>query len=324
MRVLVIGGAGYIGSHVNRFILDSGHSTGVFDNLSSGQRENLFPDSKFIEGDILRYDELKAAMAAGWDAVVHLAAFKAAGESMTKPEKYSVNNISGTINILNAMAETGVRMIVFSSSAAVYGEPAYLPIDEEHPKNPENYYGFTKLEIERILGWYDRLKGIRFAALRYFNACGYDPGGKVTGLERNPANLLPALMETAAGMRPKIQIFGTDYPTPDGTCIRDYIHVSDLASGHLAALDRLAKKNESLTVNLGTGVGVSVREMLEGTRRITGKTIQAEFTSRRPGDPAHLVATAKKAEELLGWKARLSDAETLIDSTWKIYKRHVK
>jgi len=324
MRVLVIGGAGYIGSHVNRFFLDSGHVTGVFDNLSSGRRENLFPDTEFIEEDILRYEELRAAMERGWDAVVHLAAFKAAGESMTKPEKYSVNNISGTINILNAMAETGVRRIVFSSSAAVYGEPAYLPIDEEHPKNPENYYGFTKLEIERFLGWYDRLKGIRFAALRYFNACGYDPEGRITGLERNPANLLPVLMETAAGMRPKVQIFGTDYPTPDGTCIRDYIHVSDLASGHLAALERLVNEDESVTVNLGTGKGVSVREMLDLSRRITGKPIPAEFTDRRAGDPAHLVASAKKAEELLGWKARLSDVDTLIASTWRIYGRHVK
>ncbi|WP_162502714.1 NAD-dependent epimerase/dehydratase family protein, partial [Treponema endosymbiont of Eucomonympha sp.] len=224
------------GSHVARELLDRGDRVTVFDNLSSGLEQNLFPDADgFVKADILDYAALKQTMQRGFDALVHLAAFKAAGESMLKPEKYSLNNIAGSVNILNAAAETGVKRIVFSSSAAVYGEPKYLPVDEAHPTEPENYYGFTKLEIERLLGWYDRLKGIRFAALRYFNAAGYDAQGRITGREQNPANLLPVIMETAAGIRAEMQLFGTDYDTRDGTCVRDYIHVSDLAAGHPAA-----------------------------------------------------------------------------------------
>jgi UDP-glucose 4-epimerase len=320
MKVLIIGGAGYIGSHVNRYFLDAGHTTGVYDNMSLGRPENLFPDTEFIRGDILDYGALTAALARGWDAVVHLAAFKAAGESMLKPEKYSVNNITGTLNILNALCETGIRRIVFSSSAAVYGEPAYLPIDEEHPKEPENYYGFTKIEIERFLAWYDKLKNLRYAALRYFNAAGYDPEGRVRGIEQNPANLLPVVMEAAAGTRAKLQIFGDDYPTPDGTGVRDYVHVTDLADGHLRALDFLVKNDRSLTVNLGSESGISVKEMLDAARRVTGKPIPAEVVGRRPGDPAQLYASSKAARDILGWKARYSDVETLVSSTWKVYR----
>jgi dTDP-4-dehydrorhamnose reductase len=218
LNILIIGGAGYIGSHVAREMLDQGQRVTVYDNLSSGLKANLFPEEEFIQGDILDYPGLIRAAKGGFDALIHLAAFKAAGESMLKPEKYSVNNITGTLNILNAAAEAGIKHIVFSSSAAVYGEPEYLPIDERHPCRPENYYGFTKLEIERFLGWYERLKGIRFAALRYFNAAGYDVKGRITGLERNPANLIPVVMEeAAAGMRSEVQVFGNDYPTPDGT-----------------------------------------------------------------------------------------------------------
>jgi UDP-glucose 4-epimerase len=320
MRILVIGGAGYIGSHVTRHFLDAGHAVAVFDNMSSGLEENLFPDAEFIRGDILDYSSLLSALGRGWDAAVHLAAFKAAGESMLKPEKYSTNNIGGAINILNALSESGVRRLVFSSSAAVYGEPVRIPIDEEHPKNPENFYGFTKLEIERLLEWYDRLKNLRYAALRYFNAAGYDTAGRVRGRERNPANLLPIIMEAAAGMRPNLQIFGDDYPTPDGTCVRDYIHVNDLAAGHLAALDYIARTDRSLTVNLGSEKGISVREILDSARRVTGRPIPAEIGPRRPGDPAVLVASARKARVSLGWEARASGVETLIESTWQIYK----
>lgn len=226
MKALIIGGAGYIGSHVARHFLDNGHKVTVFDNLSTGQMVNIFSDEDFIRGDILNPAELDNAMSGGYDLIIHLAAFKAAGESMIKPEKYSVNNITGTINILNSAVKAGIPNLVFSSSAAVYGEPAYLPIDEEHPKNPENYYGYTKLAIEQFLGWYDKLKGLKFAALRYFNAAGYDGKGRIKGLERNPANLLPIIMEAAAGIRDRLSIFGNDYPTPDGTCIRDYIHIS--------------------------------------------------------------------------------------------------
>jgi UDP-glucose 4-epimerase len=321
MNILIIGGAGYIGSHTAREFLDNGHKVTVFDNLSSGTRENLFKDEEFIYGDILDYPALLQAMK-GSDALVHLAAAKAAGESMLKPEKYSRQNISGTVNILNAALETGVKNIVFSSSAAVYGEPQYLPIDEKHPTNPENYYGFTKLEIERFLSWYEKLKGVRFAALRYFNAAGYDVKGRIAGLEQNPANLLPIIMEVAAGTRQELRIFGEDYDTQDGTCIRDYIHVNDLARGHVAALDYIGKNDASLTLNLGSETGVSVKEMLEIARRVTGKPIPASAAARRYGDPAKLTASSQYAREVLGWQARYSDAETLIETTWKAYRRH--
>jgi UDP-glucose 4-epimerase len=334
MNILIIGGAGYIGSHVAREFLDSGCQVAVFDNLSSGLRENLFPEERFIHGTIMDYPALVRAMKGApdvsfgggeggtkFDAVVHLAAFKAAGESMLKPEKYSFNNINGTVNILNAMAEAGVKYMVFSSSAAVYGEPEYLPIDEKHPNRPENYYGFTKYEIERIMGWYDKLKGIRCACLRYFNAAGYDVKGRVTGLEQNPGNLIPVVMEAACGMRAELQIFGGDYDTPDGTCIRDYIHVSDLAAGHAAALDYLGKNDRSVTVNLGSETGTSVKEIVDAARRITGQPIPARVVGRRPGDPAKLTASSRLAREILGWKARYSDIDTLIKTTWDAYSR---
>jgi len=319
MKVLVIGGAGYIGSHVCLELMDAGHSVTVFDNLSTGTEENLFPGERFVRGDILDPAALAGVMAEGFDAAVHLAAFKAAGESMLAPEKYSVNNLSGTINILNAMTAAGVRYLVFSSSAAVYGEPAYLPIDEKHPTNPENYYGFTKLEIERILAWYDRLKGLRSACLRYFNAAGYDVRGRVRGLERNPANLLPVIMEVAAGMRPSLKVFGNDYDTPDGTGVRDYVHVNDLAAAHVAALGAMVRADAGLTVNLGSENGLSVLEILEAARRITGRPIPADIVGRRPGDPARLVASSGLARQALGWTARHSDADTLVESSWKVY-----
>jgi len=329
MKVFIIGGAGYIGSHVAREFLDGGHSVTVFDNFSSGLRENLFPEASFIHGDILIYDQVVKALraapydaASSYDAVVHLAASKAVGESMVNPEKYSVNNITGTLNILNAMAETGVKRFIFSSSAATYGSPRYLPIDEDHPTEPENYYGFTKLEIERFLGWYDRLKGIRFAALRYFNAAGYDPAGRIAGLERSPANLLPVVMEAACGMRPAVQVFGNDYDTVDGTGVRDYVHVSDLAAGHVAALGYLAKNDKSLTVNLGSEDGFSVLQLVEAARRITGRPVPAEIVGRRPGDPAKLTASSARARELLGWKATRSDVDTLVRTTWEAYRKN--
>jgi UDP-glucose 4-epimerase len=319
MNILVIGGAGYIGSHVAREFLDQGHRCTVYDNLSSGLRENLFPEAEFIYGDIHDYRGLTQTMKGGFDALIHLAASKAAGESMLKPEKYSRNNIIGTLNILNAASETGIKHIVFSSSAAVYGEPEYLPIDEKHPARPENYYGFTKLEIERFLGWYDKLRDIRYACLRYFNAAGYDIKGRIKGLEQNPANLLPVIMEAACGMRQELQIFGNDYDTPDGTCIRDYIHVSDLAIGHAAALDYISKSGKSLVINLGSETGSSVLEVVETARRITGKPIPTKTAGRRPGDPAKLTASSAYAHEVLGWKAQYSDMETLIKTSWEAY-----
>lgn len=321
MNVLVIGGAGYIGSHVVKELNKQGHKVTVFDNLSSGLRQNLFKQNGFIHGDILIKEQLDKAFAQGFDAFIHLAAFKAAGESMVSPEKYSVNNINGTLNIINSAVEHNCKRMVFSSSAAVFGEPQYLPIDEAHPKNPENYYGFTKLKIEEFMAWYEKLRGLRFAALRYFNAAGYDVDGEVYGLEQNPANLLPIIMEVACGMREKMKIFGNDYDTRDGTCIRDYIHVTDLAVAHVKALEYIAKNDKSLTVNLGSEKGTTVTEMVEAARRITGKPIPADYAERRPGDPASLVASAKYAAEVLGWKAQYSDVDTLLETTYKAYNK---
>ena len=315
MKILIVGGAGYIGSHVAREFLDAGHAVTVYDNLSTGTVENIFPGEEFVEGDILDYPALRGAMAKGFDALVHLAAAKAAGESMLKPEKYSLQNLNGTVNILNAALETGIRKLVFSSSAATYGEPRYLPIDEKHPTEPENYYGFTKLEIERILAWYDRLKGLRYAALRYFNAAGYDPQGRVRGLEKNPANLIPVIMEVAAGMRPDFQVFGTDYPTPDGTGVRDYLHVEDLASAHLRALDYLRAAGSSVTLNVGYGHGYSVREVLRMVEAVAGQPLVIREEARRAGDPAYLVARAERIRTELGWQPRYDDLEAIVSSS---------
>ena len=328
MNILIIGGAGYIGSHVAREFLDRGHKVTVFDNLSSGLRENLFPDARFIHGTIMDYPGLLSVCRGGadssgaFDAVVHLAAFKAVGESMEKPEKYSLNNINGTVHILNAMSESGIKYMVFSSSAAVYGSPEYLPIDENHPLKPENYYGFTKLEIERIMDWYDKIRGMRFARLRYFNATGYDVKGRIAGLEQNPQNLIPRVMEAAVGMRAKLSVYGNDYDTRDGSCIRDYIHVNDLATGHALALDYISKNDKSLTVNLGSETGTTVLEILEAAKRITGRPIPSQIEGRRPGDPGIVAASSKLARELLGWKAEYSDIETMIRTIWDAYKKN--
>jgi UDP-glucose 4-epimerase len=329
MHILIIGGAGYIGSHVAREFLDQGRQVTVYDNLSSGLRENLFPEATFIHGDILDYPRLSrvvtgktdAVKGCRFDAIIHLAAFKAAGESMVQPEKYSLNNINGTINILNAAVEGGIPNIVFSSSAAVYGEPVYLPIDEKHPTKPENYYGFTKLEIEGFLGWYEKLKGIHFASLRYFNAAGYDVQRRIRGLEQHPANLIPVIMEAAVGLRKEVQVFGNDYDTPDGTGVRDYVHVSDLALGHVAALDYISHNHKSLIVNLGSETGLSVMEIIEAARRVSGRPIPSSVVGRRPGDPAKLTASAKYAHEVLGWTAQYSDVNTLIKTTWEAYSK---
>lgn len=321
MKILVIGGAGYIGSHVTRAFLDSGHGVTVFDNLSSGSAMNLFDEAEFVHGDIAHPVQLRKVMAGGFDGCVHLAALKAAGVSMTDPGGYAEANISGTIDILNAALDTGLPRVIFSSSAAIFGSPRYLPIDEDHPKDPENFYGFTKLEIERLLEWYDRLKGLKFAAIRYFNAAGYDVDGRIGGLERHPENLLPVVMEVAAGVRKELSIFGNDYPTRDGTCIRDYVHVGDLARAHVSALEYIVRDGESLAVNLGSEHGVSVLEMVEQARKVTGRDIPAVITPRRPGDPAELVASSSRARELLGWEPRFSDTATLIESTWRVYRQ---
>ena len=323
MKTLVIGGAGYIGSHVVKALMKQGHEVTVFDNLSSGLRQNLFKQNKFIYGNILIKSDLDSAFSLGFDACIHLAAFKAAGESMLVPEKYSENNITGTLNILNSAVKHNCKNIVFSSSAAIFGNPQKLPIDENHPKNPENYYGFTKLSIEDYLEWYSKLKGINYSALRYFNAAGYDIEGEISGLEQNPANLIPVVMETACGIRKQMSVFGDDYDTPDGTCIRDYVHVTDLADAHVKALDYIAKNNANIKLNLGSEVGTSVKEVIDIARKITGKTINAKIVERRPGDPSELYATSKQALEILGWKAKYSDMETIIKTTWDAYLKNM-
>ncbi len=323
MRILVVGGAGYIGSHVVKELLKTGYEVRVFDNLSTGQEVNLFENAEFIQGDILDTPTLEKAMK-GMDGVVHLAAKKAVGESMEKPDLYALNNLNGTINVLNAMVKENVKYFVFSSTAAVYGMPDVEVLNEQTPLNPINFYGFSKKMIEDVLSWYDRLKGIKFVALRYFNAVGYDEDGDVKGLEKNPQNLLPIVMETIFGVREKMTIFGSDYPTKDGTCVRDYIHVSDLASAHELAFQYLLKGNESQIMNLGTGFGHSVKEMIETAEAVTGQKVNYEMGERRAGDPASLMAFSKKAHELLGWEPKHSSLENIIETTYKLYQKSFK
>ncbi|MFC1936285.1 UDP-glucose 4-epimerase GalE [Chloroflexota bacterium] len=321
-NILVVGGAGYIGSHVVCCLLDQQYKITVFDNLSTGSINNIFEGVKFIEGDILDYSALLGALEdEKYDGVIHLAGLKAAGESMDKPEKYAHHNISGTINLLNAISFSGTRNIVFSSSAAVYGSPQYLPLDEEHPAQPENFYGLTKLHIEELLHWYDKLKEVRYVSLRYFNAAGFDLNQRVTEVERVANNLLPRIMEVAVGLREEIEIYGNDYDTEDSYCIRDYIHVNDLAKAHLLSLEHLWKTDRSIKINLGSEKGFSVNHILRKAREITGKPIPARVVDRRKGDPAVVIASSNLAGEILGWEAVHSDADTLINSMWQIYKR---
>ena len=319
-KILVTGGAGYVGSHVVKALRDAGKAPVVFDNLSTGLRENLLPGIPFILGDTLSVEQLKQAMS-GVDSIIHMAAHKAAGESMTDPGKYASNNLTGTINLLNAAAEAKIKYFVFSSSAAVYGEPEYLPLDEAHPTKPLNFYGYTKLEIENLLGWYSKLKGLRFASLRYFNAAGYDIDGEINGLEKEPNNLIPIVLETIMGKREEVVVFGSDYDTEDGSCIRDYIHVNDLAEAHLSALGYLESQNQDLVVNLGTSKGLSVLEVLRIAREVSGTEFKYTLGPRRAGDPAVVLAKAALAAELLDWVPKHSDAATLLETSLRAYRK---
>ena len=318
MKILVTGGAGYIGSHVVLLLCDEGHDIIVLDNLSLGTKEAVDKRAVFIEGSILNKEQLIKSLA-DVDAVIHLAAYKSAGESMQNPQKYSENNVLGSMNLLRAMIEENVKNIIFSSSAAVYGLPEYLPLDEKHPLKPINHYGYTKLQTEKTIDLYGKEEQIRYINLRYFNAAGYDALGRITSLEKNPANLIPSVMEVASGKRNKLLIYGNDFETIDGTGVRDYIHVSDLARAHLAAL-YLISAQQSATLNLGSEKQYSVMEVIRSTEKITGKQIPYEIVGRREGDPDKIYASTEKAQNLLKWSAEASELDNIIETTWRIYK----
>lgn len=320
VKVLVIGGAGYIGSHVVLRLLEKGHKVVVFDNLSTGQSVNLFDEATFVKGDISDINALEECMRENIDVVIHLAAKKAVGESMQKPDLYASNNIIGTINILNAMVKFNVKHIVFSSSAAVYGMPLYLPIDEKHEKKPINFYGYTKSLMEDMIDWYAHLKGISYIILRYFNAVGYDAKGRVKGKEKNPQNLLPVIMEAAVGKRDGFVIFGKDYDTADGTCERDYVHVSDLADAHEKSVKKLMEGADSYTLNLGTGLSVSVQQMVDAVERVIKKPLKYTYGLRRNGDPAKLSADCRLAQKVLDWRATYTNIDDIIQTTWNMEK----
>ncbi len=319
MKILVTGGAGYIGSHVVFELCDKGHDVVIIDNMSSGCEENIDSRCEIIYGNINNNSDLNRAFKNSIDIVFHFAASKAPGESMLNPALYSKNNISGTLNLLGKMLEYEVRSIVFSSTAALYGIPEYLPIDEKHPTNPINYYGYTKLVIEQNLNWYSKLKGINYAALRYFNATGYDINGRIKGREVNPQNLFPVVMENLAGKRESISVFGNDYNTQDGTCIRDYIHVNDLATAHLRAMEYLLSEKKNLVVNLGTGRGYSVLEVINAAMEISGLDVKYKFAERREGDAENVIASSSLANNLLGWTAKYSSLETIIKTMLPLY-----
>jgi UDP-glucose-4-epimerase GalE len=310
--VLVTGGAGYIGSHACKALALAGYRPVVFDNLSRGHREAV-RWGPLVEGDTADRASLAGALEAHRAfAVMHFAAFAYVGESVTEPALYYRNNLAGTLSLLDAMVEAGVDKIVFSSTCATYGNPASVPMGETAPQHPVNPYGETKLAIERALHWYGQAYGLRSASLRYFNAAGADPEGEIGELHNPETHLIPLILQAALGQRPHIDIYGTDYPTPDGTAIRDYIHVQDLAEAHLRALEHLAAGRESTALNLGTGRGHSVREVIRVAEKVTGRPIPCREAPRRPGDPPALVADPGLAAELLGWRARASDLETIV------------
>src|SRR6202795_4939176 len=301
MVLLVIGGAGYIGSHTARALKRAGHEVIIFDNLYTGF-ERLAAGFELVKGDVLDAGALARVLPRA-NAIMHFAAHAYVGESVTNPKKYFHNNVEGGLSLLNAALDAGVKKIIFSSTCAVYGEPAKAPIEENTPRQPVNPYGVSKLFFEQALEAYDRAYGFHFASLRYFNAAGADDSGEIGELHDPETHLIPVALRAAAGQGPELQVFGTDYPTPDGTCVRDYVHVSDLANAHLKALDHLAAGKESFAVNLGTGSGVSVQEVISAVEDVTGKPVPHKRMPRRPGDPPRLVANPAKAQALLQWKA---------------------
>ncbi|RJQ42214.1 MAG: UDP-glucose 4-epimerase GalE [Gaiellales bacterium] len=319
MRVLITGGAGFIGSVVSEMCLAAGDEVVVYDNLATGHRESLHPDAEFVEGDVADRELLAATMKRRrTEAVIHMAGFIEAGESMKDPARYFSNNLCKPLGLLEAMVEAGVSRILFSSTAAVYGDPETELIAEDHPKRPTNAYGETKLQFERVLSWYDRIFGIKHVNLRYFNAAG--ASGERGEDHRPESHLIPLVLKTALGRRDSISIFGSDYPTADGTCIRDYIHIEDLAQAHIMSLKGLADR--SLCYNLGNGKGYSVREVIDTARRVTGCDFRVVEEGRRPGDAAVLVASSDLIASELGWQPRHPELESIIQSAWEWHRAH--
>lgn len=322
MKILVAGGAGYIGSHVSLDLYRNGHTPIVLDNLVKGHRQAV-KTGKLIEGDI--GDEAliaKVVRDEQIEAVIHLCAYSLVGESVTDPAKYFQNNIGQSLKFLNVLRENGVNIFVFSSTAAVYGEPEETPITEDHPKNPGNPYGFSKLTFEGILKAYDQAYGMKYISLRYFNAAGADFDADIGEDHQPETHLIPVVMQAALGLRPHIEIYGTDYPTPDGTCVRDYIHVNDLAQAHRLAIEALAGGKPSTIYNLGNGLGYSNRQVIETIQKVTGKHLLIKEGPRRPGDPAVLVASSEKIKKELGWNPEYHNLETIIESAWRWHSRH--
>jgi len=316
MKILVVGGAGYIGSVCAELLLDEGHTVCIFDNLSEGHRAAVDSRAEFIEGDLGTIDPIHSALTAFRpEAVMHFAASALVAESMENPSKYFRNNIGNGLNLLDAMVAAGVTRLVFSSTCAIFGPPERLPIDEALPKRPISPYGESKLAFEKILRWYGEIHGLRFVALRYFNAAG---ASEEFGEEhRVETHLIPNVLKVALGQKPHVEIYGTDYDTPDGTCIRDYIHILDLSRAHILALS--AAKSEFY--NLGTGGGTSVREVIESCRKVTGHKIPVVEKPRRPGDPARLVAASARIQSELGWQPKFQNIDAIIESAWRWHQK---
>lgn len=317
MAILVCGGAGYIGSHAVKALLDKGKEVVVVDNLVTGHKKAVTGGKLYI-GDLHDGEFLdKVFTENSIESVIHFAAFSLVGESVTEPFKYYDNNVSGTLSLLEAMNRHKVKKIVFSSTAATYGEPEKTPIEETDPTNPTNPYGETKLAVEKMLKWAEEAYGIKYIVLRYFNVAGAHESGEIGEAHTIETHLIPIILQVALGKRDKIMMYGDDYPTKDGTCVRDYIHVMDLVEAHILAIDKLGKTNESGIYNLGNGEGFSVKEVVEVARKVTGHPIPAEVAPRRPGDPAVLVASSQKAIDTLGWKPQHARLEEIIESAWK-------
>nr|BAC55147.1 UDP-glucose 4-epimerase EpsS [Methylobacillus sp. 12S] len=317
MKVLVVGGAGYIGSHMVKMLLGEGHDVITFDNLSSGYRDAVVGGT-FVQADLADKAALDEVFVKHTpDAVMHFASYIQVGESVRHPDKYYLNNFTNTMNLLDAMVKHGVNYFIFSSTAAVFGEPEYVPIDEAHAKNPLNPYGRSKLMVEQALGDYERAYGIKSVCLRYFNAAGADPEGQLGERHEPETHLIPLVLQAISGRRDNITVFGRDYDTPDGTCIRDYIHIVDLCSAHSLALRKLMETNISRRYNLGNGAGFSVQEVIAAAQKVTGKPIKVAEGERREGDPARLVADASLARSELGWKPVYADLDTIIQHAWQ-------